>query len=200
MRRICLLFLSAALCSGAEPASKPPQPGSSVPNFTARDTEGRTVSLNDYREKKAIVVVIIGTECPVSNLYVVTLSDMYKKYSDKGVQFLAINSNVHDTFKEVVAHAKERNIPYPVLKDEDQSAADALGAVRTPEAFLLDNTRTIRYHGRIDDQYGVTYRRATPSKTELKDALDELLAGKPVTVTQSKLEGCFIGRNKKSAK
>jgi peroxiredoxin len=200
MKKCFLLLPSAVLSLAAEPAAPvPPAPGAKVTDFSAKDVNGRRQSLSDYRSNKATVVVIIGTECPVSNLYVVTLSEMYRKYSEKGVQFLAINSNDHDTFAEVVAHAKERKLPFPVLKDEDQSAADALGALRTPEAFLLDPDRVIRYHGRIDDQYGVSYRRASPSKTELKDAIEELLAGKPVTVSESKLQGCYIGRTKKAA-
>jgi hypothetical protein len=122
---------------------------------------------------------------------------MHQKYSDKGVQFLAVNSNDHDTYDEVVAHAKERKLPFPVLKDEDHSVVDALGARRTPEAFLLDADRVIRYVGRIDDQYGYRYRRASPSQTELRDAIDAVLTGKPVTVTKTKLEGCNIDRLKK---
>jgi peroxiredoxin len=195
----CLLSYAAALLIATGPtAPVPPKPGAKVADFSAKDCSGKRRTLSEFQPKKATVIVIIGTECPVSNLYVVTLLDMYKKYGDKGVQFLAINSNFHDTYDEVVSHAKERNIPFPVLKDEDQSAADALGAIRTPEAFLLDADRVIRYHGRIDDQYGVTYRRAAPSKSELKDAIEELLAGKPVTVAEAKLDGCYIGRNKKS--
>jgi hypothetical protein len=63
--------------------------------------------------------------------------------------------------------------------------------------FLLDGSLTIRYRGRIDDQYGYTYRRAAPTRTELKDALDELLAGKPISTPQSECRGCLIGRGKK---
>jgi peroxiredoxin len=198
MQKLFVLSLAAAISLAAEPANpKPPATGAKVPDFSARDTTGRRHSLNDYRGKKAIVVVFIGTECPISNLYLVTLAEMHKKYAEKGVQILAINSNDEDTFAEVVAHAKERPMPYPVLKDEDHSVADTIGGRRTPEAFLLDARGVIRYRGRIDDQYGYTYRRATPSKTELKDALEEVLADKPVSLAESKVEGCLIYRAKK---
>src|SRR5262249_3195810 len=136
---------------------------------------------------------------PLANLYVVTLAEMHQKYSGKGVAFLAINSNDQDSFADVVAHAKERPVPFPVLKDEGHVADDATGARRTPEAFLLDSALVIRYHRRSDDQYGSTYRRAAPTKTELKDAIEDLLAGKPVATPETKLEGCIIGRTKKSA-
>jgi peroxiredoxin len=200
MRKLLLLPLAAALSLAAEPASPlPPEPGAKVVNFAAKAVDGKVRSLSDYRGKKAVVVVIVGTECPISNLYVVTLVEMHQKYSDKGVQFLAVNSNDHDTFDEVAAHARERKLPFPVLKDEDHSVVDALGASRTPEAFLLDAGGVIRYTGRIDDQYGYRYRRATPSQTELKDAIDAVLAGKPVAVSKTKLEGCNVDRRKKSA-
>jgi mono/diheme cytochrome c family protein len=113
------------------------------------------------------------------------------------VQFLAINSNLQDSFVLVSAHAQERDVPFPVLKDFDQKVADAFGARRTPEAFLLDADRTIRYHGRIDDQYGIGYQREKPTRQHLKEALDEFLAGKPITTTGTEIPGCLIARAKK---
>ncbi|HZY89933.1 MAG TPA: hypothetical protein VFE78_34240, partial [Gemmataceae bacterium] len=87
--------------------------------------------------------------------------------------------------------------PFPVLKDFDGRAADALGARRTPEAFLLDAKHVLRYRGRIDDQYGVGTRRDAPTCRDLKQALDELLAGKPVTTATTDVPGCLIGRARK---
>ena len=121
-------------------------------------------SLDDYKDKKAIVVAFVDTECPLSNLYVPTLIDLHKDYSGKGVQFLAVNSSRQDSFVRMSAHAQERAIPFPVLKDFDQKVADALGAKRTPEVFLLDSARMIRYRGRIDDQYGIGFRRDKPTQ------------------------------------
>jgi peroxiredoxin len=196
--RMLLLACLAPLVWPAEPAAPvPPQIGAKVTDFALKDTTGRRHALSAYRGKKAVLIVFVGTECPISNLYLSTLAEMHKKYAEKGVQVLAINANDQDTPEAVVAHAKEHHVPFPVLKDPEQQAADALGARRTPEAFLLDSGSVIRYHGRVDDQYGYTYRRAAPSKTELKDALEELLAGKPVTTPESTVQGCVIGRAKK---
>ena len=114
---------------------------------------------------------------------------MHRKYAGKGVQFLAINSSSQDSFVSVSAHAQERDVPFPVLKDFDQKVADAFGAQRTPEVFLLDADRVIRYHGRIDDQYGVGFRRDKPARSDLKEALDELLAGKPITTPVTEVVG-----------
>src|SRR5262249_21905671 len=125
-----------------------------------------------------------------------TLIELHKQYAEKGVQFLAINSSNQDSFISVSAHAQERDIPFPVLKDFDQKAADAFGAKRTPEAFLLDAGRVIRYHGRIDDQHGVGVRREKPTRSDLQEAIDELLAGKVVTTPRTEVAGCVIERAK----
>lgn len=181
------------------PADTPPTPpaiGAQVADFSIPDIDGKRHSLAGYKDKKAIVVVFVGTECPIANLYFPTLVDLQKKYAAKGVQFLAINSNDQDSPADVASHARERKLPFPVLKDADHKAADALGARRTPEAFLLDSGRIIRYRGRIDDQYGYTYRRAVPSRTDLKDAIDQVLAGIPVAVPETEVRGCLIGRSK----
>src|SRR5207245_2395336 len=136
----------------------PPPPGARVANFTLKDIHRRPRALDRLKDQKAFVLVFVGTECPLANLYIPTLVELHKEYAGKGVQFLAINANAQDTFLMVSAHAQERDIPFPVLRDFEHQAARALGARRTPEAFLLDASRTIRYHGRIDDQYGVGYQ------------------------------------------
>jgi peroxiredoxin len=198
MRIVLLLF--ASLAGGSAPAHRPlvpPTIGAQVPDVEVKDLAGKHRALSEFKAKKAIVVVFVGTECPIANLYLPVLAEMHKHYSGEGVQFLAINSNDQDTFAEVVAHARDRKIPFPVLKDDGQRAADAFGARRTPEAFLLDANRTIRYRGRIDDRNGYLYRRDVPTRAELKDALDELLAGKPIKVPESEVFGCLIGRTRK---
>ena len=88
-------------------------------------------------------------------------------------------------------------MPFPVLKDFDQQVADAFGAERTPEVFLLDANRVIRYHGRIDDQYGIGFRRDKPARRDLEQALDELLAGQPITTPRTEASGCPIERSRK---
>jgi peroxiredoxin/mono/diheme cytochrome c family protein len=168
-----------------------------IANFSLPDVHRRPRSLDKFKDKKAFVVVFIGTECPLANLYVPTLVDLHKEYASKGVQFLAINANPQDRFVSVSAHAQERNVPFPVLKDFDQHVADAFGATRTPEAFLLDAKHIIRYHGRIDDQYGVGYQREKPTRRDLRIAIEELLAGKPVTTPTTEISGCLVTRLKK---
>lgn len=194
MRMIGLFPLIFILSLAAAPV--PPAVGARVPDVRLPDIDGKPRALSEFKSKRAVVVVFVGTECPLANLYYPTLAELHRRYADKGVQFLAINSNEQDTPAEVTAHARERKIPFPVLKDSDHRAADAFGARRTPEAFLLDADRVIRYRGRIDDQYGYSYRRAAPTRTELKDALEDLLAGRAVAVPETAVQGCVIGRKK----
>ena len=174
------------------PAAKDQQVA--VADFRLPDIHRRRRSLADFKDKKAFVVVFVDTECSISNLYVPALIELHKQYGEKGVQFLAISASQQDSFTAVSAHAQEREIPFPVLKDFEQKAADAFAAKRTSEAFLLDADRVIRYRGRIDDQYGVGFRREKPSKGELTDALDQLLAGETVVTTQTEAAGCPIER------
>jgi peroxiredoxin len=183
--------------SGADGAPVPPAPGAVVPTFKLVDIHRRPRSLDRFKDKKAFVIVFLGVECPLANLYAPSLSSLHKEYAPKGVQLLGINSNVQDAFVRVSAHAQERELPFPVLKDFDHKVADAFGAKRTPEVFLLDASRTIRYHGRIDDQYGIGYQRDEPARRDLREAIEELLAQKTVTVPQAEAPGCLISRARK---
>jgi peroxiredoxin len=189
---LALMTLALAAAPDAKPAL--PQPGAAVADVKLIDQHRRPRSLAGFKEKKALVVVFVGTECPLANQFLPTLNDLHREYAGKGVQFLAINSNPQDSFVAMAAHAIERSVPFPVLKDFEGKAAAAFGATRTPEAFVLDPERIIRYHGRIDDQYGIGVRRDEPKRRDLKAALDELLAGKPVSVPTTEVEGCVIGK------
>jgi peroxiredoxin len=194
-----LTFLTASAFALAAPADSrvsPPAVGTTVADFSLKDIHRRPRSLSGFKEKKAFVVAFIDTECPVVNLYVPTLVALHKEYTSRGVQFLAINSSRQDPFVGVSAHAQDRGIPFPVLKDFDQTVADAFGARRTAEVFVLDAGRVIRYHGRIDDQYSVGTRRDRPSRSDLKAALDDLLAGRPVATPETEVSGCPIERSK----
>src|SRR2546423_1321794 len=105
-------LLMAAFLGPADPAEAkmavPPCPGAKVADFTLPDIHRRPRSLSGYKDKKAFVIVFVGTECPLANLYIPTLAELHKKYAGKGVQFLAINANAQDSFLMVSAHAQER--------------------------------------------------------------------------------------------
>ncbi len=189
---LAVLGVSPLILSTAKSAAK--ARGKMVGNFALKDTSGRDVSLASFRDKKAIVVIFIGTECPINNQFMPRLAELHKKYSPQGVQFLGINSNRQDTTQRIAEHAKQYAIPFPILKDDANRVADQFGAQRTPEAFVLDAEARILYQGRIDDQFGSLYKRPEPTRRDLAIALDEVLAGKPVTEQSTPVAGCLISR------
>ncbi len=204
MKRIAGLTATALaaaviLASMQSPSENaPPNVGKKIPDVALKDTNGKTVALGDHKDAKAIVVVFLGTQCPINNLFAPRLNELNKEYRDKGVVFLGINSNAQDTTERIADHARKFELSFPVLKDEDNRVADQFGATRTPEAFVLDATRTIRYQGRIDDQFGIDYKRPQPTRRDLACALDEVLAGKTVSKPVTEVAGCFIGRTGES--
>ncbi len=199
MKKLCavavvpgaLVVLGGLLARADTP---PTNLGKKVANFTLRDTLGNKVSLESFKDKKVIVAVFVGTECPLNNLFMSRLAELHAEFRDKGVQFLAINSNRQDTPRLVAEHARKFKVPFPVLKDEGNRVADLFAARRTPEAFVLDGERKIRYQGRIDDQYGIGFRRPRPTRRDLAVAVEEILAGKPVGKPTTPVAGCRIAR------
>jgi peroxiredoxin/mono/diheme cytochrome c family protein len=169
--------------------------GKRVANFTLTDPRDQSrVSLADFKDKKATVVVFVGTECPINNLFLPRLAELHRQYGPLGVQFLAVNSNVQDTAPHVAEHAKKHNIPFPVLKDEGHVVADQFGAQRTPETFVLDAEGKVCYRGRIDDQFGFGYKRPQPTRRDLAEAIEQVLAGKSVVQATTPVAGCVIAR------
>ncbi|MDG1895233.1 MAG: redoxin domain-containing protein [Fuerstiella sp.] len=193
-----LSFCLVVFLSQGEGIARADQPnrliGRSVGEFSIKDYRGKTHSLSDYASDDVVVLAFLGTECPLAKLYSPRLQAMNDELSSKGVAFLAINSNRQDSLTEVAAHARVHGVQFPVLKDLGNRVADQIGVMRTPEIVVLDRERVGRYHGRIDDQYGVGYIRDEPQKHFLKDAINDLLDGRKVAVAETEVVGCYIGR------
>jgi peroxiredoxin len=194
MRPIAFVLTVLLVTALVVRADDSPRVGKTIDAFSLKDTAGKVWNLADLKEKKAIVVVFVGTECPVNNSFMPRLVELAKEYDAKGVQFLAINANRQDTPDRVAEHAKKNNLPFPVLKDGGAIVADHFEAKRTPEAFVLDSARKVVYRGRIDDQYGVGFSRPQPTRRDLAEALDEVLAGKTVSNSVTEAPGCRIAR------
>ena len=190
----CLAALTILAMSAAAAKTSSATLGRTIDGFTLNDSLGAKRSLSEWQDRKVLVVVFLGTECPLAKLYGQRLAELDKKYSDQGVQILGINSNQQDTLQELAGYALKHGVEFPLLKDPGAKVADQFGATRTPEAFVLDRSRVIRYHGRIDDQYGVGAARKKATKSELVDAVDSLLTGKPIAVAATQPVGCLIGR------
>jgi len=170
--------------------------GRRIADFKLSDTAGNAGLLADLRAAKFVVVAFVGTECPLVRLYTPRLEQLAREYAERGVQLVAIDSNLQDTPDELAAFAKQLGVSFPLLLDEDGSIADRFGATRTPEVFVLDAERVIRYHGRIDDQFQVGAQKPEVGRRDLAVALDELLAGKPVSHPALAVSGCLIGRKR----
>jgi peroxiredoxin len=196
MKRLVPLCALALLAGPISADTPPTNLGKKIAPFTLPDSHGKSISLNDFSDKKAVVVVFVGTECTICNAFLPTLARLNDTYAPRGVQILAVNANRQDTPERIAAHARQYAIPFPVLKDTGNRVADQFGARRTPEAFVLDADRRIRYQGRIDDQYGVGYRSSRPTHYDLADALDAILSDKPVARPTTPVTGCVIARVK----
>lgn len=166
----------------------------SIKNFTLGSHRGVEWSLDDVADQQLVVVAFLGTECPLAKLYGPRLEELQRQYGDKGVAFVGINANTQDSLAEITAYVTKHKISFPMLKDPGNRIADQFKAERTPEVFLLDNERAVRYRGRIDDQYLIGLSRDNIRRKDLAIAIGELLAGTSVSVAHTAPIGCHIGR------
>jgi peroxiredoxin len=193
-RTILTMLALAGLGSPLRAAESSDSIGRKIDSFTLRDYRGKTHELAEFNDDELVVVAFVGCECPLAKQYAPRLKKLAEEYSSRGVAFVGIDSNCQDTVTELAAYARIHEIEFPLLKDPGNSVADQFGAQRTPEVFVLDRERAIRYQGRIDDQYLVGRQRSEPTRRDLVTALDELLSGKPVSAATTEAVGCHIGR------
>ncbi len=191
MRLISTVALIATLwlLTGVVQATTGLAIGQPAPDFSLPDLRGQSHTLKDQRGK-ITVVAFLSVQCPISNAYNERIRALAEDYAKQGVTFLAINASAPETIADIKAHATQHNFAFPILKDAGNKVADAYGAERTPEIFVVDAQGVLRYHGRIDNSQDV--RRV--KRNDLREALNELLAGKPVSVPEAKAMGCVIKR------
>ncbi len=190
-----MLVLSASRGARAESPI-----GRTIGPFELRDYHGKLHRLDDYKQP-LLVVAFLGTECPLARLYAPRLETLHQRFASRGVAFLGVMSNRQDSIAEIAHYARSYGLTFPLLKDVGNRIADRFGAERTPEVFVLDAERAIRYRGRIDDQYGFQkdgrgFQRYEPARADLAVALEELLGGGEVSVPETVAPGCKIGRVK----
>ena len=168
--------------------------GKSGPPFTLKGVDGKVHSLQDYSDKKAVVVVFTCNHCPAAVKAEDRLIQIQNDYADKGVQLIAINSNEDkghptDSFENMVRRAAEKKFNFPYLRDDTQDVARAYGALRTPHVFLLDGRRKVVYQGRIDDNIDDVN---AVTRHDLRVAIEETLQGKPVSTPTTEPVGCNV--------
>lgn len=160
-----------------------------IDNVVFTDLDGKPAPLANIKDKKAIVVVFLSFDCPVSNSYPAVLADLHRQYADKGVAFVAISTS--DELAEVKKQAAEYKIPFPVYTDPKLTVSDAFKAVTTPEAFALDHNHVLRYRGRIDNGWAARLKKnSQTTEFDLKNAIEDLLAGRAVKVPATRTIGC----------
>jgi peroxiredoxin len=189
-----LALLLGLLAAASVALGDPPSVGQTIPDFALRDFQGASHTLSDHAASKLVVVAFLGADCPLANRYADRLVELARQYGPRGVAFVAIDSNQQDGLAQLAHLARVHKIEFPLLKDPGNAVADRFDAQRTPEVFVLDARRVVRYRGRIDDQYGIGYARPAASQKDLVAALEELLAGKPVSRPVTAASGCLIGR------
>ncbi len=168
--------------------------GRQAPGFSLPGVDGRTWSLGDFADKEVVLVIFTCNHCPVAIASEDRLVAKQKEYAEKGVAFVAINSNEDenhptDSFDHMVDRAREKDFNFPYLRDVSQDVAKAYGAQRTPHYFLLDRERKVVYTGR---ECGNPSDSDQATVRELWDAVDALLAGQPLPVPVTDAIGCNV--------
>jgi peroxiredoxin len=169
--------------------------GTSAPDFILPDTEGKIVSLNDFTESKAFLVIFMCNHCPFVKHILDGLVVLIKEYQEKGCTVIGINSNdvinYPDDSPEMMAKvAKESGFSFPYLYDETQEVAKAYHAACTPDFFLFDSDKKLVYRGQMDNSRPGNDIPVTG--TDLTAAIDAVLEGKQVLKEQKQSMGCNI--------
>src|SRR5271155_4874608 len=168
--------------------------GAKAPDFgDLQGADCKRYSLNSFDSKPVLVIIFTCNHCPYAVAYEDREVGIQRDYAPRGVQLVGINSNdeksyPEDGYPQMVKRAKEKGFNFPYVRDATQKAAEAYGAVCTPHAFVFDRERKLRYRGRIDDS-----RDPKAAKSpDLRNALDDLLAGKSVRAPDTRPFGCSI--------
>ncbi len=172
-------------------------PGAEASDFKLKNIDNKMVSLADFKDAKGFVVVFTCNHCPFAIKYEDRLNALDAKYKKLGYPVIAINPNdvvqyPEDGFDEMQKRAKEKGFTFPYLIDETQEVAKAYGALKTPHVYILQKENkklSVKYVGAIDDNYDDATK---VTKRYAENALDELVAGKDVTLVLTKAVGCSV--------
>ncbi|HJS09233.1 MAG TPA: redoxin domain-containing protein, partial [Pirellulales bacterium] len=185
---------------GAPPDLKTLEIGAMAPDFKLPGVDGRAYTLADFADAKVLAVVFTCNHCPTAQAYEDRLIKMHSDYKDRGVALVAISPNdaeavrldelgytdLGDSLEDMKVRAKDRKFTFPYLYDgETQKTSAAYGVLATPHVFIFDRERKLRYVGRVDDSEVKTVK-----SHDARNAIDALLAGKPVPVEKTRVFGC----------
>lgn len=185
------------LCAGRSAMEGGYQVGDKAADFKLKNVDGRMVSLSDYKTAKGFIVIFDSNTCPYSKAYNSRIIDLSRKYAPLQFPLIAINSNdpessAGDSFEEMVKEARKKGYDFPYLVDVTQEIAKAYGATNTPHVFVLSRSGDdlkVAYIGTIDDN---ARNASKVTRKYVEEAVDAILAGKPVQTTKTKAVGCGI--------
>ena len=168
--------------------------GDPAPDFALPGVDGKTWRLSDFQDRKLLVVTFWCNHCPYVLAWEGRMVDLGRRYGPKGVGFVLINANdavayPTDAFDAMVARARDKQYPFPYLRDETQSVAHAYGALVTPHPMVFDGRRRLVFQGRIDDSHD---RPDRVKERFLERALDQALSGSPVRPAELPVAGCTV--------
>jgi peroxiredoxin len=190
MIRCMLVLVLCAACGAASAGGL--APGGHVADFTLQDQTGAAHQLYALSGKKAVVIMTQSDGCPIVRLAVPALREIRERYRSRDIEFLLLNPTLQDTADAVQQEAQEFGFGMSVLLDRTQKVGEAWGVDRTAEVFVIDpRSWTLLYHGPIDDRLNYESQRPV-HHPYLTDALDAMLAGKPVAVASVVSPGCLI--------
>jgi len=168
--------------------------GSKAIDFHLQGVDGKAHDLAEFQDKPIVALTFWCNHCPYVQAWEQRVIEIAKEYAAKGVQVVAINSNETinyptDDFPHMVERARDKRYPFPYLRDETQEVARAYGASRTPEFFVFDRARVLRYHGAPDDNHESPKRVI---RHYLREALDALVANKHPALPETPPKGCSV--------
>ncbi len=205
LRMLALSLMAGAISRPARSQEPPPTLalGSVAPNFCLPGVDGKTHCLKNYAAAKVLVVIFTCDHCPMAQLYETRIKQLVDRFKGRSVAFVAIQPNnpqaarlselgytdLTDSFADMKIRAAYRRFNFPYLYDGDtQKVARAYGPTNTPNVFVFDAARKLRYEGRVDNNPRPQY----VTRQDARLAIDEVLAGQPVLVPKTPAIGCSI--------
>ncbi len=169
--------------------------GTAAPDFNLPDTTGKFVSMRDFKDSPALLVIFMCNHCPFVKHILSRMVGLIQEYQSRGVAVVGINSNDVENFPEdrpemMAEVAKEKGFTFPYLYDESQEVAKSYRAACTPDLFLFDKQRKLVYRGQMDDSR--PSNNVPVTGMDLKAAMDALLEGKKIPSKQKQSIGCNI--------
>lgn len=168
--------------------------GTPAPDFSLPGTDGKTYSPSNFGNKNVLVIIFMCNHCPYVKAVLRRLINLQNEYAEKSVQLVGINVNdtkkyPEDSMEKMKELAEKKQLPFPYLFDESQKSAKAYDAVCTPDIFVYGIERSLKYRGRVDDNW---QHPDEITRHDLKDAIEAILTDQPVNDDQVSSMGCSI--------